>query len=205
MMKKPHIDGFTLVELLIALFIFAILATLTTLSLTQSIKTKRLIDETSVALAPLEYTLLIIKQDTHHAINRAIRGNDMRLFPPFIGQKNYIEFTRNGIINPFHEKKSNLLRVAYLCENKKLIRRIFEAVDSTDRKHYSDTTLLNNLSKCAFEYISHRGETLSEWREFALSKGKTPEFLPAGMIIHFGTKKFGEVNLDYSLSSPQYE
>ena len=57
----------------------------------------------------------LIQQDTRQTVERAIRGNEMRLFPAFLGQTNYLEFTRDGNVNPGSiEKRSTLKRVA-LC------------------------------------------------------------------------------------------
>src|SRR5688500_2148990 len=110
------IRGFTLIEILIALAIFAILATITSSILYYTFNIRSHLLQRSNEIDALQLTIAFLQQDINHIVLRAVRSNNMQLIPAFIGQSRYLEFTRDGISNPGAvDKRSNLQRVALIC------------------------------------------------------------------------------------------
>jgi len=161
-MKKQN--GFTLIEILIALAVFAILATITSSAMYYAFNTRDRITQQAERLVDLQLTITQIERDTEQIANRSIRINGMQLLPALIGQNDSIELTRGGINNPLSvEKRSSLKRIAYLCRDKKLIRRSWSSLDPIDYNAFKERTLLNHLSQCDFAYINQTLQVLTEW------------------------------------------
>ncbi len=202
---KPNSQGFTLIEILIALTIFAVLATITSSSLYYAFNTQKLVNIQSERLTEIQLALSIIQQDLSQVVDRPVRGNDMRLFPALIGRSDYLEFTRNGVVNPNSiEKRSALKRVALVCNQHSLVHRTWQTLDSIDRNSSQDKVLIDNLSVCQFNYLNQNLQSLPEWREQAVNQNQQPEPLPKAIQLNLKLKDWGEINLLYSIPGALY-
>lgn len=198
-------SGFTLLEILIALAVFAILASLTAYTMNNAFTTRKRITAQAEQLITMELAVTMISRDTEQAVTRPVRGEDMRLFPIFVGQSTYMEFTRGGLVNPgSEEKRSTLKRVAYLCNNHRLIRRTWERLDTIDRKQRKDTVLLEKLKDCQFAYLDRRQQILEEWRSGQAIQDENGEPLPKAVRINLTPDVWGEVSLLYILPKALY-
>jgi len=198
-------QGYTLIEVLIALVVFAILSTITSSVLYQSFDTRKKINAQASQLNMIQLAIKIIENDTTQAIERSVIGNELHSFPPFIGQSHYIEFTRNGLVNPLGlEQRSTLQRVAYLCLNQKLIRRTWSHVDIQNRKQYQDKILLQELSQCSFAFLSHARQILPEWHEFAVQLNQKKETLPIAIQFTLTLRQWGNISLLFTIPEAFY-
>ena len=197
--------GFTLIEILIALTVFAILATITSSSLYYAFNARTRVNAQAEQLNNLQLAVSLIQQDTSQIVGRAIRGNEMRLFPAFVGQPKYMEFTRDGNVNPNSiEKRSTLKRVALVCQDEKLVHRTWDILDSIDRNTYKDKVLIDNIKECHFNYLNQTLQTLQEWREQAGTQNQPAEIFPKAMQINIILKEWGEMNLLFIIPEALY-
>lgn len=202
-MKKLH--GFTLLEILIALTIFAILATITSSSLYYAFNTRTLVNKQANRLNELQLAISIIQQDTLQIVDRAIRGNAMHEVPILIGQTDYMEFTRDGITNPRSiEKRSTLKRVGLACLNHTLVHRTWARLDSTERTHYKDRVLIKNIDKCTFSYVNRNLQSLPEWREQTDGAEQQAELFPKAVQIKLSLRDWGPINLLFIIPQALY-
>lgn len=197
--------GFTLIEILIALTVFAILAAMTSSSLFYAFNTRTRVNAQADRLNTLQLAVSLIQQDTTQAVERAIRGNDMHLFPVFVGQPKYLELTRDGNVNPKSlEKRSTLKRIALVCMDGTLIHRTWTSLDPVDRNIYEDKVLLSNLTACHFNYLNQSLQSLSEWREQAVTQNQHKELLPKAIQINITLQEWGEMNLLFTIPGALY-
>jgi len=160
-MKKA--TGFTLIEILIALSVFVILATITSSSLYYAFTTRSKVNAQADRLNGLQLAISILEQDTLQMMDRAVRSNEMRLFPNFIGLPQYMEYTRGGVLNPKSaEKRSTLKRIALACQKGSLVRRSWDSLDPPDHQHYHEKVLINHINECHFNYLNQNLQTLPE-------------------------------------------
>lgn len=192
---KNSKQGFTLIEVLIALSVFAILATITSTALYHAFNTRARVNQQADKLNALQLAISILSRDTEQVVERRIRGNEMRLFPSFVGLPRYYEFTRDGFINPDAlEARSTLKRVALICKNNQLIRRTWSVLDPVNHNKAEDKILLDNISHCEFKYINSSLQSLSEWRADALTQNQRQEPMPKAIQINFTVQNWGEFN-----------
>jgi len=202
-MKKRK--GFTLLEILIALTIFAILATITSSSLYYAFNTRNLVNIQANRLNELQLAISIIQQDTLQIVDRAIRGNEMRQFPVLVGQSEYMEFTRDGFVNPkSRQKRSTLKRIGLACLDGALVHRTWNSLDPIDRNQYEDRVLIKNVNKCTFSYLNQNLQSLPEWREEALNEEQQTEIFPKALQINLTLKDWGPINLLFIVPKALY-
>ncbi|MDP3704487.1 MAG: GspJ family T2SS minor pseudopilin variant LspJ [Legionellaceae bacterium] len=190
-------QGFTLIEIIIALSIFATIAVITSSVLYESFKIRERVTIQSEQLSTLQLAITLLQRDTAQLVFRPVRGNEMHLFPALIGQANYLEFTRGGAVNPMSlEQRSTLKRVAYLCEQGKFIRRIWSQLDTPDRDDYHDNVLLNNLKTCSFAYMGSDNIMKPVWYQVPspTNMRKKPR-LPKAVQLTITLKNWGKMIL----------
>ena len=199
-----HYYGYTLIEVLVALMVFSILTATTSYTLYNTFHTKKLVSLQSDQLNELQLAILILQRDLKQIIERSSYGNDMAFYPPFIGNSDYIEFTRDGVMNPDRHPNSNLRRIAYLCKNKQLIRQQWQRVDTPNRnKDYSKRILLKNLDHCSFAFLSKNLEILNIWRAARVQENQQKAVLPLGIKFNFIVPNWGKLNLIFSVPVSQ--
>ena len=200
-----HAKGFTLIEILIALTVFAILATITSSSLYYAFNTRTRVNAQADRLSALQLAVSLMQQDTLQTVERAVRGNEMHLFPIFVGQPQYLEFTRDGNVNPQSiEKRSTLMRVALVCTDGTLRRRTWESLDTANRKNYEDKVLLDKVDECHFNYLNQNSQLLTEWREQAVTQNQRREPLPKAVKVTINIKEWGEMSLLFIIPGALY-
>jgi len=182
--SKCILAGFTLIEVLIALAIFVVLAILTTQALRQAINSKKILFRQTAKFSQLELSFSLLFTDVAQITARPVLGEEMRIFPPFIGQPKYVEFTRSDqAIFTKTSKQPPLIRIAYVCKNHQLIRRRFQQLDSQNRSQYFDQVLFENLKSCRFAYLNNTLHVLPIWRAGALRQNQQTEPLPKAIQV----------------------
>ena len=150
--------GFTLVEVLVAMVIFAILATLSTYAMQKLLQSYAKVNTNQQEWNQLDKVIHELDNNLKHFVRRPITSQDKRQFPVFIGQPDYIEWT-------YASHADKLKHAALLCKDQQLIRRNWPVLDPLDRKTYQDTVLLDNLNECRFRYLNHRHQVSGYWEQ----------------------------------------
>lgn len=190
-MKKQA--GFTLLEVLIALVVFAIIASITSSAMYYAFNTRARLKIQADRLSHLQTGLVILSRDTRQIIDRSVRGNDMVIYTGLIGQKDSVEFTRGGLVNPNSlERRSTLQRIALICRDKQLFRRRWDLLDTLDRNRYKESVLIENLADCDFKYINHQGQVLNDWNAQAIHQEEQLEPLPKAIQLNLNLADWGK-------------
>lgn len=199
MSLNPRANGFTLLEILIALAIFALLATLTSTALYRTINVRDHLIKQTNQLSHLEHAFSLFDQDIRHIIPRPLY-----MAPPspgltFVGEQHVFTLTRGGILNPDAlEKRSTLQHVTYLCLKGNLIRRRFTQLDFPQADDIQDRVLLHDLVICRFAYYAPDHTVHTAWPMDA----KTP--LPAAIQLSLQLKTKGKISLLFKLPEETY-
>lgn len=176
--------GYTLIEVMIALVVFAIIATLSSSVMYHVFDIRERVAIQANQLGELQSAIILLEHDIVQYIPRAVRANDMHTFSSFVGTYQYMEFTRGGLVNPgAMAKRSGLKRVAYVCSQNQLVRRTWEVVDTPERKNYQDRLILSNLKSCAFSYISIYQQVMQEWRAYNVEQNQKIQAIPSGVQL----------------------
>lgn len=199
-------SAFTLIEVLIALVVFAILATITSSAMYYAFTTRSRVTEQAERLMTLQLAITLIERDIQQIANRPTRGDQMHLSPAFTGEKEYVEMTRGGLTNPgSSEKRSTMKRIAILCRNGQLIRRSWPVLDTPKRSNFEDRVLLDSITDCQFAYLDESLQVLSEWRAPAnLANTMTQPSLPKAVKLALTLKDWGKASFLFVLPEGLY-
>lgn len=205
MSKMNNKKGFTLIEILIALSIFAIIATITSSTMYYAFTTRDRVAKQAEQLVTLQLAISLLERDTSQIVERPIRSTNMQEFAAFTGQPKYMELTRNGMTNPQSlEKRSTLKRVAYVCKGNQLLRRSWESLDAVKREKYDDRVLISNLAKCQFNYLNQNLQVLPEWHGSAPAQNQKSETLPKAIQVILSLNNWGNSNFLFPLPKAIY-
>lgn len=197
--------GFTLLEILIALSIFTILAVMTSTAMFHAFNTRAIVNNQADILNKVQLSVSLLEHDIRQMSNRAVRGNDMRLFSALIARPNSLEFTREGVVNPQSmEKRSTLKRVALICENGSLKRRTWNALDTPKRNEADESILLDNLTACNFSYLDEHLQVLNEWREIVGDNQQGMAQFPKAIQLNFTLEHWGNANFIFIVPEALY-
>jgi len=152
--------GFTLLELLVALSIFGLLATMSYGGL-QAVMTQQ--SQTEVAadrLGELQKLYLIMQRDIEQVVLRPIRDEYGDQQPPFVGGET-LQLTRAGWRNPTGRQRSTLQRVAYAYEDGRLVRYTWSVLDRAQDSEPLIQSLTEAVESLQIRYLG----TDNEWKE----------------------------------------
>jgi general secretion pathway protein J len=153
----PKQKGYTLIEILVALMIFSILSVITTMAMKKIFGQYDDLKKNYQSWQNINQVIQNLNEQTQQLIRRPIKANDEHLFPVFIGQPDYVEWTYT------HTATQQLKRIAYSCKNQQLIRRQWSVLDPISRNSYHDTVLIKNLQECRFRYLYPNRDIKAMW------------------------------------------
>lgn len=196
-------QGFTLLEILIAISIFALMSMVAYQVLQGVIRSGEISKKHSDELLKIQRAMLIIEKDFTQIIARASRdeggdSDDIQVLRVgqslFDSQDQAIEFTRLGWINPLDLlPRSNLLRVRYRLFDGQLQRLYFLYPDIVARQEPEVQVLLDDVEKLSFRFWGNTWQT--SWTE--------KKNLPSGIEISFTSKQFGEINRMFLIAASE--
>jgi general secretion pathway protein J len=195
-MRNKHQYGFTLLEILIALFIFTIVATITTEALHTTINNQRALSKRSRAFTELQMTLLLLSRDIEGAVLRPITNAKNSYESALTGSSSEFSLTRGGVQNPQSQlRTSQLQRVHYVEINDTLYRERWLALDSTPKTPHEKRALLHHVSKIRFEYLDDQ----RRFHDRFPPPESTKDELPRAIRVSLTLKKEGNITQLYLL------
>jgi general secretion pathway protein J len=205
---KRRQNGFTLIEILVALFIFALVALISGQLLSRTLSAQDQLQDRGERLALVHRAMQIIQRDLLQLTNRSIRDADGfgSLAPLLINTDGFIEMTRVGWRNPLRHRRSEMQRVSYRLEDEKLIRGYWHALDRGYDAEPAFQTLLEEVERVEFYVLDTQGEEHKFWPP-QLQGGQAAD--PAAIILRFEIAPFGVVeriwqvpNVNFSAGQP---
>jgi len=158
-------SGFTLLELLVALAIFAVLAAAIYGSLAMLITTSTRLDEAGKSLRELQTTMRILSRDLTQVINRPVRGGYDEELPAlrWPGPDDQLEMTSLGRSNPLHQARSNLQRVAFRVKEGRLERLVWPVLDQAQDSTPFIQPLLTGVSSMEVSFQTGPEQLFPDW------------------------------------------
>ncbi len=159
--------GFTLVELLIAMAIVAIIGTMALGGLNQVMQQQAEATERTERWRAIQFAMRMIVQDLSQIHPRPMRrelGDGWRPSLWADPRADYaLEFSHGGWSNPAGLRRGTVQRVAYDVEDDKLIRTHWPVVDRTFGTAPIRNELLDQVEQVEVRFLDTNGEWRTDW------------------------------------------
>ena len=155
--------GFTLVEVLVAVAIFATMSALAWGGLNAVIRARETLLAEQEDFAHTQRMVSALERDLASAVPRSVRGNYGEPIAAMIGDTDHVEFTRAGFANPLAEVRSSLERVVYEVDAKALKRGRYAVLDRAPGSIALFDTLRDRVTSFRLRYLDKDGRWLDHW------------------------------------------
>lgn len=189
--KAPQ-RGFTLIELMVALALFAVLSVMAYGGLRTVLDQREHAAAQAERLGELQIAMLTIGRDVQQALNRPVRDEFGDRGVAMEGSGAQIEFTRGGWRNPSGLQRSELQRVGYLVEDEELRRLSWQVLDRAQGAEPRAAVLLGGVQTLELRFLDDQGE----WREFWPPPGTDPltsSALPRAVEVSIETERWDRI------------
>jgi general secretion pathway protein J len=188
-------SGFTLIEVIIAMSIFAILAVLSYGGLHSVMSSKTRTEASLERLQELQMTMLTLSSDLQQLSERDAHDALGGVLHKVSTQSSefVVEFTRSGWRNPANLQRSTLQRVAYQLTDDSLIRVYWPHVDRANDDSRVERTLISNIESIELRFLSSENEWNENWPSATALTSGAQITLPAAIEVTLKMNDWGEI------------
>ncbi|MBA1262646.1 type II secretion system minor pseudopilin GspJ [Stutzerimonas stutzeri] len=195
--------GFTLLELLIAIALFALLGLGTYRMLEAVLRSDEVVRIQEAQLRQLGRALWSLERDLIQAVPRPIRDGYGDEQNAFLGQLAGLdegvafELTRNGWRNPTGLRRANLQRVRWRLAGDSLERLYWVVLDRDVDSQPRVQRVLDEVSALRLRYLDSESGWHEEWPPFEFGRSDPEQQarrLPAAVEVSFEHPRFGSIS-----------
>jgi general secretion pathway protein J len=178
-------QGFTLLEVMVALGIFALIGTVCYQLLHSLTVSRASLQAASDKRVDVVRALLIIEQDMHHLIPRSVRSesSEKRMAALSSSDESVLEFSRGGFPLQRSIVRDRAGRVSYQLEQEEgrpvLYRVVYDVLDRVEASPYYRQALLADVADLGFRFMDKDGRWLAAWPPVAKDSEEADDTLTA--------------------------
>ncbi len=192
-----RLRGLTLIEMLVAVFVFAVLATLTYQALARSLENSEFLTASMNRVQDIQLAMRFLESDLLQTAPRPVRDELGEQLMPAIqsdaSSQFALEVTRGGWSNPAGLPRSTQQRIAYQLVDGELSRYHWYVLDRTFSNEPIQTVLLGDVDAILFRYLRPNGEWVEQWPPVAGATGVNPQNRPRAVEIVLSLADEGEI------------
>ncbi len=197
-------QGFTLLEVMIAIVIMAMIAIMTSQAFTAAIASSEATEEAIDRMAEVDRIWVLFENDTRNAIPAMPNLVREKLIPPlYVDPSDQYRMTllRAGYANPLHLPRTEVVRVGYRIEDNVLWRDTWVDISESDERKAKQQKILENVEEIFIKVLPTQGATVlgGPWLERWPQNGQDQQTLPSALEITLKLEDVGEVKRLYSL------
>ena len=202
-MTRKRLRGFTLLELLVAMFIAVVMFAIGYGALRQAMNNHDGLKEQQDRLAEVQTAMRVIEQDIVQLAPRPIRqpvGDGW--LPALLGQADpntqpVLQLTRGGWNNPSGVQRPGLQRVAYYFEKNILRREYWMVLDPTLQSTTVKRDLLTHVKAVSFRFMDSSRQWETQWPPTAVGGATAAESVlrlrPIAIEVTLETDDWGKL------------
>ena len=196
---RARAGGFTLLELVVVLGIFAVLSVLAYGGLNSVLTARDGVQRALDRTAAMQKAYMRLRNDFQQLRERPARDGFGQPQPALMMTPDErVEFTRGGWRNPLSQPRSSLERVSYrLDEDDRLLRASWRVLDRAQDSAIVETPLLEKVERMEWRFLDAASEWQTAWPSLkapvAAAPGTVPATLPRAVELTLTTKDWGEI------------
>ena len=194
-MKREN--GMTLIELLVAVFVFAVMMTLTYSAMDEIFKNSSIINSSMDRVQEVQLAMRFLESDLLQTAPRPVRdelGDQLAgALQSNVSSQFALELTRSGWTNPAGLPRSTMQRVAYQLVDGELLRYHWYVLDRTFSNQPVQTVLLDDVDAILFSYLQANGEWVEQWPALDSIGELNPRNRPRAVEIRLTLADEGEI------------
>ncbi|HQQ63369.1 MAG TPA: type II secretion system minor pseudopilin GspJ [Pseudomonadales bacterium] len=218
-------QGFTLIEVMVAISIFAVISLGVYRVLSGMVQAQGAVASHADSLHEIQQALWIMSSDIEQIAVRDIQDENKRRVPAVISDKDdfLLQFTRQGLRNPLLFHRSDLQRVAYSLgpaeeddannatghgktgsgdhKRQHLLRHVWGALDRIDETQEVKQVLLHDVDEVKLEFLTQDNKWLKNWPEKRMESNAHVRTLPVAIKIEMKTRKYGTLERVFQISN----
>lgn len=203
-MRQNKQTGFTLIEIMVVMFIIAVMCGFGYAGLNNTIKQSGKIEQLREQLENLQLTMSLLQQDLTQTVYRNIineYGSEEHALLAEENSTELLKLTRLGWANPAGQARSSMTRVEWLIDDdSNLVRRHWYELDRAPGAEPVDTVLLEDIESVEMKFLDQNNSWQPIWPNINnLGAGGALPTIPKVADITFVTKRWGEVRRVFHL------
>ncbi len=196
--------GFTLIEILIATLILAIIGVIVVKGLQSAITTKDNLNKVSQRLDQLQIGLTILNKDFQQLVNRPVTDTKGHKEPSLLFKNNndgILKLTRGGYLNPLsQEKRSTLQRVNFILDGHNFIRETWPNLTSKPNAKPYRQLLFTHVNSISWRFLGNDNQFYPIWPTGNTNANKGSVF-PKAVELTITLSNWGTVKRLFAIKS----
>jgi len=200
---KNRQQGFTLLELMIASIIFAIMAIMAYGGLDNVMGNSEASQQALDRLKQAQHTVTILNRDLNQLVQRDIRdgyGTSQPYLMAGTDVDNIVEFTRSGRVNPGRLIRSSLQRVAYRFDEDKLVRLQWPQLDRSQEMEAKQSVLIDELDQVTIRFLDQDNQWQEQWPPLNAPTASGTVTGPVAIEVILKLKDWGNIRRLYEVT-----
>ncbi len=189
--------GFTLVEVMVAVVIFAIVGVIAMSGYNELVKQSDIVSAGAARTRQVQSAMQRLNLDFTALEPRPVReplGDSMLPALSSNGRTETIaELTHSGWSNPAGVPRSTLQRVSYRLENNKLLREYWLALDRTMTGEPESAVLLDRVKRMQLRFMDSNRTWHEQWPPMGYSAPDGPRLRPIAVEVTVELEDWGEL------------
>jgi general secretion pathway protein J len=188
--------GFTLLELLIAIAIFALLGLGTYRMLDSVLKTDKVTRTHEMQLRELVRAMAAFERDVLQVQARPVRDPFGDTRAALLGEdldSPALELTRNGWRNPLGQPRSSLQRVRWQLSGEQWQRQYWTVLDQAQDSQPQVQQALDGVTRLQLRYMDQKGNWQASWPPLGNNPDDALKLLPQAVELVIEHRRYGEV------------
>lgn len=190
-MSRRASFGFTLIEMIVAVAVFAVVATMAYSGLELMVRSRAQLEETASRQREIDLAVLRIERDLRQALARPVRGAYGEDLRALVGSESQAQWSTLDLAADQDGVRAQGERVSYALVEQKLVRISDPVLDRSPRESGRHRRLLDGVVRVRWRYLAGPRQSSDQWPPRA---GITaPEILPRAVEFRIELADVGEI------------